>query len=180
MDWMEAARLTAVERMPAVSQVSTGPAGWGGEEAGEAGGGSPHLRGERRGTRRFAWKGEDVHGGGVGADGCGVDPGFGFADGVVVEEVAGFEVVGAVQSRMRWAGARRSWMLAGVRSAMTASTVNGGVEEEDFIAGGFGFGEVGAGVGLVEEDLALEVGGLDEVAVDEGEVAYAGSGKEGG
>jgi hypothetical protein len=25
--WMEAARLTAVERMPAVSQVSTGPVG---------------------------------------------------------------------------------------------------------------------------------------------------------
>ena len=27
MVWMEAARLTAVERMPAVSQVSTGPVG---------------------------------------------------------------------------------------------------------------------------------------------------------
>ncbi len=39
--WMEAARLTAVERMPAVSQVSTGPDGGLGEEAGEAGGGLP-------------------------------------------------------------------------------------------------------------------------------------------
>ncbi len=38
--WMEAARLTAVERMPAVSQVSTLPDGRLGKDAGEAGGGS--------------------------------------------------------------------------------------------------------------------------------------------
>ena len=41
---------------------------------------------------------EDVHGGGVGAYGCGVDPGFGLLDGVVVDEVAGFEVVGRVEN----------------------------------------------------------------------------------
>ena len=46
-----------------------------------------------------------------------------------------------------------------------------GVEEGDVAAGGFGRGEGVAGVGFVEEDLALEVGGLDEVAVDEGEGA---------
>jgi len=55
-----------------------------------------------------------------------------------------------------------------------------GVEEGDFAAGGFCFGEPVAGVGLVEEDLALEVGGFDEVAVDEGEGANAGAGEEGG
>ncbi len=36
------------------------------------------------------------------------------------------------------------------------------------------------GVGLVEEDLALEVGGFDEVAVDEGEGPDAGAGKQRG
>jgi len=40
-------------------------------------------------------------------------------------------------------------------------------------ARGFGFGQRFARVGLVEEDLALKVRGLDEVAVDEGECAYA-------
>jgi len=45
-------------------------------------------------------------------------------------------------------------------------------------AGGFGFGEGVAGVGLIEEDLALEVGRLDEVAVDEGERANAGAGEQ--
>jgi len=57
---------------------------------------------------------------------------------------------------------------------------DGGVEERDLAAGGFGLGEGLEGVGLVEEDLALEVGGLDEVAVDEGEGADAGAGEEGG
>ena len=55
---------------------------------------------------------------------------------------------------------------------------DGGVEESDLAAGGFGFGEGFAGVGFVEEDLALEVGGFDEVAVDEGEGADAGAGEE--
>ena len=36
------------------------------------------------------------------------------------------------------------------------------------------------GVGFVEEDLALQVGGLDEVAVDEGERADAGAGEKAG
>ena len=38
-----------------------------------------------------------------------------------------------------------------------------------------GFGQTFARVGFVEEDLALEIGRLDEVAVDEGERADAGA-----
>jgi len=55
-----------------------------------------------------------------------------------------------------------------------------GVEEGDLAAGGFGFGKGVAGVGLVEEDLTLEVGGFYKVAVDEGEGAYTGAGEERG
>jgi len=55
---------------------------------------------------------------------------------------------------------------------------DGGVEEGDLATGGFGFGEGFAGVGLVEEDLALEVRGFDEITVDEGEGAYARTGEE--
>jgi hypothetical protein len=44
---------------------------------------------------------------------------------------------------------------------------DGGVEEGDLAAGGFGLGAGFEGVFFVEEDLALEVGGLDEVTVDE-------------
>jgi len=57
---------------------------------------------------------------------------------------------------------------------------DGGVEEGDLATGSFGFWEGFAGVGLVEEDLALEVGGFDEVAVDEGEGADASAGEQGG
>ncbi len=57
---------------------------------------------------------------------------------------------------------------------------DGGVEEGYLAAGGFGLGEGLEGVVFVEEDLALEVGGLDEVAVDEGEGADAGAGEERG
>ena len=53
-----------------------------------------------------------------------------------------------------------------------------GVEAGDVAAGGLGLGQAFEGVGFVEEDLALEVGGLDEVAVDEGEGAYAGAGEQ--
>ena len=58
--------------------------------------------------------------------------------------------------------------------------VDAGVDAGEMAAGGFGFGESGAGVVFVEEHLALQVGGLDEVAVDESEPADAGAGQEAG
>ena len=57
---------------------------------------------------------------------------------------------------------------------------DGGVDAGEVEACGFGFGKGGACVGFVEEHLALEVGGLDEVAIDEGEMADAGAGEEAG
>ena len=60
-----------------------------GEDAGEAGGGFPTDSFFFATTIFFAFisgaDGEDVHGGGVGAYGCGVDPGLGLLDGVVVD-----------------------------------------------------------------------------------------------
>ncbi len=73
-----------------------------GKDAGEAGGGGSidptHVAVRLRhgwGTRTMCW--QDVHGGGVGADGGGVDPGEAALDGEVVDEVAGLEVVGGVE-----------------------------------------------------------------------------------
>jgi len=143
------------------------------EDAGEAGCGVPRTRDQRRRT----WFREDGHGGGVGADGGGVDPGFGLLDGVVVEEVAGFEVVGGVEYEV--SGAEKFVDVGGDEVGDVGMDDDGGVEERDLAACGFGFGEGFAGVCFVEEDLALEVGGLDEVAVDEGESADAGAGEEG-
>ena len=119
--------------------------------------------------------GKDVHGGGVSADGGCVDPGFGLLDGVVVEEVAGLEVVGGVEDEVR--GGKELVDVGGDEVGDVGMDSDGGVEESDLAAGGFGFREGFAGVCFVEEDLALEVGGFDEVAVDEGESADAGAGQ---
>ena len=99
---------------------------------------------------------EDGHGCGVGADGGGVDPGFGLLDAVVVEEVAGFEVVGGVEDEV--GGGEEGVDVGGDEVGDVGVDGDGGVEEGDLAAGGFGLGEGLEGVVFVEEDLALEVG----------------------
>lgn len=121
---------------------------------------------------------EDVHGGGVGAYGCGVDPGFGLLDGVVVDEVAGLEVVGGVEDDL---GVGEEGVDVGGDEVFDVGVdADVGVEEGDLTAGGFCLGERVEGVLLVEEDLTLEIGGFDEVAVDEREGADPGAGEERG
>ena len=44
---------------------------------------------------------KDVHGGGLRCNRRGIDPGLGLLDGVVVEQVTGFKVVGAVEEEVR-------------------------------------------------------------------------------
>jgi len=121
--------------------------------------------------------GEDVHGGGVGAYGGGVDPGAVVADAEIVDEVAGLEVVGAVEDEV---GGEEGGGVGRDEVGDVGVDVDAGVDAGEVEAGGFGFGEGSAGVVFVEEHLALEVGGLYEVAVDEGEAAYAGTGQEAG
>src|ERR1700679_3727934 len=90
--------------------------------------------------------GEDGHGCGVGADGGGVDPGFGLLDAVVVEEVAGFEVVGGVEYEV--GGAEEFVDVGGDEVGDVGMDGDGGVEEGDLAAGGLGFWEGFAGVGF--------------------------------
>ena len=147
-----------------------------GEDAGEAGSGEKGVGSGRRGGR--IGLGEDGHGGGVGADGCGVDPGLGLLDGVVVEEVAGLEVVGGVEDEV---GGGEEFVDVGRNEVGDVGMDDDGrVKESDLAASGFGFGEGLEGVGLVEKDLALEVGGFDEVAVDKSESADTGAGEQRG
>lgn len=61
------------------------------EDAGQAGG--PFGLSEVRG--------QDVHCGGVGADGSGIDPRLLLLDGVVVEKITGFEVVCGIEEDVR-------------------------------------------------------------------------------
>src|SRR5260370_10191648 len=77
---------------------------------------------------------EDVHGGGGGAYGGSVDPGFGLLDGVVVDEVAGFEVVGGVEYEV--GGGEEFVDVGWDEVGYVGVDGDGGVEEGDFAAGG--------------------------------------------
>jgi hypothetical protein len=121
--------------------------GWGfGEDAGKTGSREQGVGSRRlRGRLRF---GEDGHGGGVGAYGCGVDPGFGLLDGVVVDEVTGLEVVGGVEDEV--GGGEQFVDVGGHKVGDVGVDGDGGVEESDLAVGGLGLGERLEGVGLVE------------------------------
>ena len=149
--------------------------GWGWEDAGQAGGGGGGgAMGRVRAVNLGA--GEDGHGGGVRADGGGVDPGPGLLYGVIVEEVAGFEVVCAIEEEL--GRGEECVDVGGDEIRNVRGQGNGGVEGGDLAAGGFGFGERGQGVGFIKQDLTLKVGWFYEVAVDKDELADAGAGEE--
>src|SRR6202012_962628 len=98
-----------------------------GKEAGEAGG----------------LAGQDVHRGGVGADGGGVDPGNGRTgrsalDGIVVDQITGFEVVGGIEDEV---GSREQRVdVCGDEVGHVRVDLDIGVEAGDLAAGGLGFG----------------------------------------
>ena len=116
--------------------------------------------------------GQDVHGGGVGADGGGVDPWGAGLDGEIVEQVAGFEVVGGVEDDV--CAAEEGGCVGRGQIGDVGCDSGFGVDLGEAAAGSFGLGQGFSGVLFGEEHLTLEVGGLDEVAVDDGEVADAG------
>ena len=66
-------------------------------------------------------------------------------------------------------------MFSGHQVGDVGVNCDAGVEARDVSARGFGLRQALAGVGLVEEHLALQVGRLDEVAVDQGKGADAGA-----
>ncbi len=136
-----------------------GAGGWGFfEDAAEAGAG-------RKKCRSHA----------VGADGAAVDEGDCVLDGEVVEEVAGFEVVGAVEDEVGLGVAEGLLGVGGGEVANEGIDGDFGVDVREAGSGGLGFGEGLTGVIFGEEGLALEIGPLDQVAVEDGEVADASS-----
>lgn len=154
----------------------------GGESAEDAGGVAGGLGSTGRvaieATEASGLVGKDGEGESVGADGGAVDPGDVAGDGVVVDEIAGFEVIGAVQDEV---GRADEFFDVG-GGDVAGEGVDGDLRvdagELEFRGGGFGKGL--GGVVFGEEPLALEIGGFNEVAIEDGEVPDAGAGESGG
>ena len=136
-------------------------AAWGlGKDAGEAGG----------------FTGENVESDGVAADGGGVNPGEIFADGVIVDEITSFEIVGAVEDELHVG--EEVGDVAGHEVGDVGFDDDFRVEGADFAGRGDGLGQRFGGIGFVKEHLTLQVAGLDVVAIEEAEIADPGAGEE--
>ncbi len=122
--------------------------------------------------------GEDGHGEAITADGAAVDPGQGAGDAPVVEEVAGFEVIGGIEDEV--SAVEEVVDVGGGQVGDVGDDFDVRVDGGEVAGGGGGFGEGVAGVGLGIEPLALEVGEFNEVAIDEEEAAGAGAGESAG
>ncbi len=160
--------------------------GFGGLEAGDdvddgaddAGGvaGGVHFGG--RGFFEYAaeawgFAGEDGHHEAGGADDGAVDPGAVGLDGQVVDEEAGFEVVGAVEEELGAVGEAFDVGVVDVEDVGLDGDAR--IDAAEFFGGGDGLGALGGDVVFVEEDLALEVVEFDKVAVADAEEAEAGA-----
>ena len=104
-----------------------------------------------------------------------IDPGLAQLHRRVVDQVAGLEVVGAVEDQVGVADQVEDVGVVDVGDDRLDR--RSAVDLPELPRGGLGLGQVVGDVLLVEEDLALEVVGLDEVAVDDPEMADAGAGQ---
>lgn len=118
----------------------------------------------------------DRHGQTVAADGRRVDPRAVRFDGEIVHQKAGLKVVRAVEDEI----GRGKKLFHIVRAEIGDNSENSdiAVDGAELSLGSDGFGKRGAGVLLVEQSLALEVGRLDEVAIDDGDLANSGPDKK--
>jgi hypothetical protein len=135
---------------------------WRAEETSEAGG----VAGKNR------------HSEAVSGDGGGVNPRAAGLDGEIVDEEAGFEIVGAVENDVE-----ALQQIGGVlRIEIGDETFdgNGGIDGFELALGGNGFGEGIARVIFIEQGLALKIGRLDEIAIDDSNAADPGADQQTG
>lgn len=120
--------------------------------------------------------GKNVKGGGVASD-CGkVNPGHGIFDRVIVDEVAGLEIIGAIEDQVD-VGEESVGILGGeIGDAGLDRDLR--IETRDLTGCGYGLGEGLAGVMFVEQKLALQIAGLDVIAVDDAQESHAGAGEK--
>ena len=153
----DAITATAGPSTPAVSQVGVSP-----------GGGLSSIRQRRQGVT----PGRIVIVCPSRADHPAEDPGLVQLHRRVVDQVAGLEVVGPVEDQVGVGDEVEDVGVVDVGDDRLDRHRR--VDLPELPRGGLGLGQVGGDVVLVEEDLPLEVVGLDEVAVDDPDVPDPG------
>ena len=114
----------------------------------------------------------------IAAYGGAIDPGDSAADGEIVDQIAGVEVVGAVQDQVRTG--HQFGDIGGGEVGNYAARLDGRIDAAQGACGGGGFGQGLGGVGFFEQPLALQVAGFHVVAVDDGQAADSRAGQRGG
>ena len=147
-----------------------------------AGGFAGGLRARRRvgidAAQARGAAGNHRHGESVAGHGGAVDPRNAAAHGEIVDQVARLEIVGAVQDDV--GVAQQFGRVGGGEIGDDAAHADGGIDARDAARGGGGFGQRLGGVGLFEKPLAMQVAGLDVIAIDQGEPAHTGARQRGG
>jgi hypothetical protein len=130
-----------------------------GEDAGETGGFSRHH----------------VHGHGIGTDGGCIYPWPPLFHCVIVDQIACFEVIGAVEDEVR--GPEKRMDIRGNEVGDVSVNRDFAVEESNLAPGSLRFGQRVAGIVFVKQHLTLEIALFHEVAINDGKCAHAGAGQ---
>ncbi len=129
---------------------------------------------QTRETRRLAR--ENGHAKAVTGNGSRVDPGSVGFDSEIVDEEAGFEIVRAIEDERKVGKQLRD--VAWSQISDYAFDLDIGINEAQASLGSNGLRQGVAGVQLGEKRLPLEVGGFDEIAIDDAKPADAGADEE--
>ena len=127
-------------------------------------------------TSGQAWA--DGHGYAVTGDGGGVNPGAGGLDGEVIDEKTSFEIVGTIQDEVETG--EEFFNVAGVYISDQAFNSDAAIDGAEFALRCDSLGKSGAGVVFVEQSLPLQIGWLDEITVNDPDLADSGAHEETG
>ena len=116
--------------------------------------------------------GNHRHGDAVTAHCGAVDPWNAAAHGKIINQVTRFEVVGAVEDHP--GAAQQVFGVFRRQIRHHAAHRNRGIDALQPARRGDRLGQCFGGIGFFEQPLAMEIGGLDVIAVDDGEPADAG------
>ncbi len=120
--------------------------------------------------------GTDGHGQSIARDGGSVNPRAAGFHGDIVDQEASFEIIGAIKKQIDVT--EKGFGIARAEIGDDAFDGYGRIDRAKLALRGNGLGQNIEGVGFIEEGLTLQVRGLDEIAIDDSEVADAGANEQ--